>query len=251
MEQVTAHCSDCGTTLKVEPRMPCPNCGSKKRTYGIALTATLHLLGELGVEARDAANNLKAEVATRTDGQKEGMMHVDWTGGKETIQVHGSRSTRRIDKVKEENDCAEVFVRAINERDGRCYKVEAKKVEDSDFPDIWIRDDTLPKGHPEHRIGVQITHLDETQIAALGRYGSYDSALSVELLAKTVVDAIAKKQGYDKKEVSKTYLILITSYPIRQSLHNKIREAIRDLSPTNRYRETWVVPFHEPPFQIS
>jgi hypothetical protein len=202
------------------------------------------------MEARDVANNLKAEVATRTDGQKEGMMHVDWTGGKEIIQVRGSRSTR-IDKVKEENESAQAFVRAINERDGRCYKVEEKKVEDSDFIDIWIRDDTLPKRHPDHRIGVQITHLDETQIAALGRYGSYDSALNVELLAKSAVDAITKKQEVDPRIASETYLVLITSYPIRQSLYNKIREVICDLSPTNYYRETWVVPFHGPPFQIS
>lgn len=253
MAQVTAHCSDCGTPLNIQEGAPCPNCGSEIRTYGVKLVDYIALSDGRIVELRDVCNKILRILASLADVLKEGTIDIDWTGNKETIQVRGSRwkPLNRDQKIQEENDHTCAFASALNKRDGRWYKPEEKKKEDSDLYDIWLIDDTLPKTHPDHRIAVQVTHLDNKHIGALNKDGMYADELSIEHIAEDAVNAMEKKRKADPNEARKMYLILITSYPIPEPLQNPLQEIVKDFNPPNLYREVWVVPFYGPPFQIQ
>jgi DNA-directed RNA polymerase subunit RPC12/RpoP len=57
-ESRSVHCGECGASLAEptdilpEDRLPCPNCGSTRRNFGIVLSTGLSLHSSLGIKGR-------------------------------------------------------------------------------------------------------------------------------------------------------------------------------------------------------
>ena len=210
---------------------------------------SIRALDELELDVTDGANAVLWEFSGRTDGRKEGSNAIDWTGKNPVVRIQGSRS-EPLNSFQDEDDYATAFAIALNARDERSYIVEPKDKEDSDFVDRWLRDDAVSKDNPAHRVAIQVTHLDKHRIKELGTDGKYAVQIDADVVADAAVEALRRKSKIDMQSAGKTYLILITPYPIRESLQSSISDAIRSGNPESPYRETWIVPFREKPFKI-
>ena len=226
----------------------CPKCGSVNRSIGVS--ESVRVLEELGLEAHNQAGEIQREMATRTDGKKEGIIDFDWTKPEVGVLRSGSRS-EPMDNVEDENAAAAALVAALNHRDGTRYRHEPKTKEDSKFPDIWIVNEGLPLQDTGRRVGVQITHFDRIAIAELGKAEHFNLAGNLGALTAAVIGAMAAKQNVDAAAAAKTFLLLICPYPIRESMHKPIRDAVTGSLRNKRYREVWIAPFKEMAFRVA
>lgn len=241
-------CTNCGTTLS-EDLNACEKCGSRSRTLRVTAVDETRVLDELDVMQTTDSGKVLGEFSGRNDGKKIGTIAVDWAEHDRPIRAQG-RLSERLCNFQDEVEYAAAFALALNQRTGRMYAVEPKAKEDSDVPDRWIRDDHLQPTNADHRLAVQITHLDSFAIASLGRHGGYDVQFDVVSFVDAAIEAINRKSEIDRTIASKSYLVLITPYPIRASLQPAITDAIQQRHLQAIYRETWIVPFHELPFRI-
>jgi hypothetical protein len=247
LPEAKMYCTDCGHPLTAQDRA-CPNCQSGNRS--IEVSESIRVMEELGMEARNEAGELQREMATRTDGKKEGIIDFDWTQPDVAVRRSGSRS-ERLNNIDDENAAAQALAVALNMRDGSRYRHEPKEKEDSKFPDIWMVNDALPLGDSGLRVGVQITHLDREAIGALGSEKHFNLAGNLQALANAIVEAIKAKQHIDPTAAAKTFLLLICPYPIRESMHKVIRDSVAGSLPDTRYREVWIAPFKEMAFRVA
>jgi hypothetical protein len=233
----------------VEPGNPvCPKCGGSDLSAG--LHERVRALDEVEMLARDTEGVLRREMATRTDGNKEGVIDIDRTGSDVAVRRSGTR-TGPMDNLADENSSVAAFADALNRRDGSTYRPQAKEEEDSDVPDVWIVDERQSATNPQRRVGVQVTHLDREAIADLGSRQTYDLSGDVGTIARAAINAIGNKQRVDPAMARKTFLLLIAPYPIRESIQGEIRDHIRAAAPANLYRETWIASLREAPFRVQ
>jgi hypothetical protein len=242
-------CASCDTTL-IDESAPCPNCGDTRKTFSFSVKSALGLAVELGLEARDEDDRLRREYQSRTDGTKEGVIDRDLTGHDAVIRRSGTR-TGRLVNFNEETTYVRSFVSALNTLRGRSYEIEKKDEEDSGFPDRWIIDRSLPKDSEEHRVGVEVTHLDQTAIGGLGRDKAFDLSGSINEIAGSMATAVTKKRDkIEKKAASQTFLLLTCPYPLLPTMHSDVTKAFLATSPQTYFREVWVAPFKELAFRI-
>ena len=201
------------------------------------------------MQARGVTDQLRREYQSRADGTKEGIIDRDLSGPGEVIRLSG-RSSKPIVNFDEEIKYVETFVSALNMYLGRSYEIENKAKEDSDFPDRWLIDRTLPKEWPDRRVGVEVTNLDQRAISGLKRDEAFDFSGSVGVIVDSTVDAIVKKHKIEPGAASRTYLLLTCPYPITPTIQDHLRKNFLLKSPKKHFKEVWVAPFKEPAFRI-
>jgi hypothetical protein len=211
---------------------------------------SVQLLDEFEMIAKDSGGEVKREMASRTDGKKEGVIDVDRTGQDAVVRRSGTRAAP-LNNLEDENTSVAALAVELNRRDGSAYRPVPKDTEDSDLPDVWLVDDQKEPKDAEARIGVQVTHLDTAAVRDLGRRERFDLSGDMRSIAQAAAGAIGKKQLVDPKIVAKTILLLICPYPIRTSMEDDLRRLIKEAVSGNRYRETWVAPFKERPFRVQ
>jgi hypothetical protein len=242
-------CSSCDSIITDESS-PCPRCGDSSKTIPLAVESGLGLTPELGMQARDVTDRLRREYQSRADGTKEGIIDRDLTGAQEVIRLSGTRS-KPVVNFDEEIKYVETFVSALNMYLGRSYEIEHKAKEDSDFPDRWLIDRSLPKESPDRRVGVEVTNLDQRAIAGLKRNDSFDLSGSLGVIVDSTVNAIIrKKHKLEPRAASRTYLLLTCPYPITPTMQDDFRKNFLLKSPQQYFRDVWVAPFKEPAFRI-
>jgi hypothetical protein len=241
-------CSGCNSTVSDESS-PCPNCGDTRQIIPVSATDEMGLMEELGMQARDVTDRLRREYQSRADGTNEGIIDRDLSGPEEVIRRSGTRS-EPLRNFDEEAKYVELFVSALNLNSGRSYKIEPKSKEDSDFPDRWVIDETLPNESPDRRVGVEVTHLDPIAIAGLMRDEKFVLSGSMGTIVDSTADAIVKKHKIEPGAASRTYLLLTCPYPITPIMQDDFRKNFLLNPPKQFFREVWVAPFKEPAFRI-
>src|SRR5689334_22631367 len=89
MTEFQLSCSKC--KVSVDPSNPvCPKCGGQDLTA--AIDEKVRALDEFEMLARNTTGELCREMASRTDGDKEGVMDIDRTGDQVTVRRSGTRS---------------------------------------------------------------------------------------------------------------------------------------------------------------
>jgi len=216
------------------------------RQIGTSANSSVSFLDELQILVRNVAGETKREMSMRTDGRKEGNVDIDRTETEERIRISGRilEPLDRDTKTADENQFASSLATALSKTMGIPIYALPKPKEDGLFPDIWLQT-------PEEKIGVEVTHLDQTTIEVLNTAQQYSSETTTEQIARAAIVAIQHKQKIDPAEAAKTYLLLISPYPIREAMQPPIQQHIAAVGPTNRYKETWIASLHEPPFQVQ
>jgi hypothetical protein len=189
--------------------------------------------------------NLVEEQSVRFDATKTTGCRVDFTGPEPCIIVTGKRHAK-IDKLAEENEAGVSLAEALSRETSRLYQAEPKDKEDSEVPDIWLQD--VEAGV---RLPVQVRHFDEVAVRQLGREREFEMQVTCGALADAICAAIVDKNRVDVGEAAKTYLLLISPYPLPPVLHPSICVAVAARSPEKRYLQTWVASRREPAFRVQ
>jgi hypothetical protein len=241
-------CAGCDRIIPNDPS-PCPKCGDVRKVIAVSVKTEAKLIEELGLQGRDATNRLFRESQSRADGTREGIIDRDLSGPDEVIHRSGTRSKSLVN-FNEETKYVESFVSALNQHLGHSYEIEPKLKEDSEFPDRWLIDRTLPKAAPDRTVGVEVTHLDQKAIAGLNRDEQFTLSGSMEAIVDSAANAVLKKHKIEPEAALRTYLLLTCPYPITPSMQEDFRSSFLVRSPKQYFREVWVAPFKEPAFRI-
>jgi hypothetical protein len=241
-------CAGCNSIISSDSS-PCQKCGDARKVIAVSVKTEVKLIEELGMQRRDAADRLLREYQSRADGTKEGIIDRDLSGPKEVIRRSGTRSNSLVN-FDEETKYVESFVSALNQHVGRAYEIEPKPKEDSDFPDRWLIDGTLPGESPDHIVGVEVTHLDQVAIAELNRDELFAISGTIESIVDSTANAVLKKHKIEPGAASRTYLLLTCPYPVTPTMKEDFRKNFLLTSPKKYFREVWVAPFKEPAFRI-
>ena len=242
-------CSGCGSRVSAESS-PCPVCGDVRKSIPVSATDTMTFMEEWGLQARDAEDRLRREYQSRTDGTKEVFVDRDLTGPEQVVRRSGTRSGP-LENFDEETKYVEAFASSLNLQSGRSYEVEPKEKEDSDFPDRWLIDRTLSDESADHRVGVEVTHLDQGAIAGLMRDQRFDFSGSMQTIVASTTEAIAKKKRkIEPRVASRTLLLLVCPYPLPPAFQAEFRVAFLATTPTPYFKQVWVAPFKEPAFRL-
>jgi hypothetical protein len=241
-------CAGCDSIIPSDSSL-CPKCGDVRKVIAVSVKTEARLIDELGMQARDEGDRLLREYQSRADGTKDGIIDRDLSGPDEVIRRSGRRSKALVN-FDEETKYVESFVSAFNQHLGRAYEVEPKPKEDSDFPDRWLIDGTIPLESPDHKVGVEVTHLDQKAIAELNRDELFAISGSIESIVDSAANAVLKKHKIEPEAASRTYLLLTCPYSIPPTMQDDFRNSFLVNSPKQYFREVWVASFKEPAFRI-
>jgi hypothetical protein len=199
----------------------------------------------INLKKADDDGQVYEEQSVRIDSTKTTGCRVDLTGPEPRIIVTGKRHAT-IGKLAEENEAGVSLAEALSKETGRLHLAETKDKEDSNVPDIWLRD-----AEAGARLPVQVRHFDEVAVRQLGRDREFELEVTCAALANAICAAIADKNMVDAGEAAKTYLLLISPYPLPEVLHAPICSAILYHAPEKKYVQTWVASRREPAFRVQ
>ena len=225
----------------------------------------IHLSDHIGflqgfdLDRADSTGQVVEDLTYREDARKHGTIRTEHTAEGERLHVSGARRegwvNTRTAKVPEENDPAAAFANDLSVRTGKVYLAEPKEVERGDFPDVWIQE----QGGSE-RVGIEITNFDRAAIGQIRnpKEGQYGPELrTVDEIAQNIRNAITDKNNTVRKKpakvklATKTFLVLISPFPIRPSLYEAIAEKVATLPVDKMFMETWVQPLQQKPFRVQ
>lgn len=209
------------------------------------------------LDRADSTGHAAEEVTYREDARRHGTIHTQHTPQGPQIRVSGAHRSGRVDtranKLAEENEVAAAFASDLSERTGRVYIAGHKAAEDSAFPDVWLQEQS-----DGTRVGVEFTHFDEDAISQLEKVGEYALGLQVDQVGQNIRDTIDKKNGKVRKKsavqvemATRSYLVLISSFPIRQSMYEALAQKVATLPVDKLFMETWLLPLKQKPFRVQ
>ena len=214
----------------------------------------------LDLDRADSTGQVVEDLTYREDAQKHGTIRTEHTAEGKRLHVSGAqrdgwKNTRAAEKKKaEENDAATAFAKDLSVRTGKVYLPELKEVETCTFPDVWISEQGAGEG-----VWIEITNFDEDAISQLGEVEKYGpDERTVDEIGQNIRDTIAKKNDKVSRKslaevnlATKTFLVLISPFPIRPSLYEAIAEKVATLPVGKMFMETWVQPLQQKPFRVQ
>jgi len=227
------------------------------KVYEIHVREHIGFLQGLDLDRADSTGQVVEDLTCREDARRHGTTRTEYTAEGKRLHVSGAhragRKNTRADKLVEENEAAAAFANDLSVRTGKVYLPEPKEVERGDFPDVWIQE----QGGGE-LVGIEITNLDEDAISQLEKEGQYGPELrTVDEIGQKICNAIATKNLKVRKSpdkvilATKTFLVLISPFPIRPNLYEAIAEKVSTLPVDKMFMETWVLPLNKKPFRVQ
>lgn len=237
-------CGACGREVRSTPSElspTCPNCRASRWTLLVVLSDDFPATAdELDAVGSDDQGTVVAERRDRTDLNSTATVSAN-AGADVLMTVNREHRVKGFDG---EQPAAESLATAYNHERGTAYTVESKSKEDSGYEDrvLVSKRDTPP------RIGVQIRHVDDAAIRAIGQQRQFAGVRSSESLVAMVRIAIDAKAQIDTKVRSATILLLQTPAVLGQIVRQQITT-----EPINSggFREVWLAPFRERAFRLD
>jgi hypothetical protein len=236
-------CDSCNRSEQragTNPPTRCSGCGASNFSVTIDFTeAVSPPLEEFDATGRDSAGNIRAERISRTDGNTSSELESD--AGR-PARVSSKRSDR-IEGFEEEAIAAEALVKEFNAKHKSIYRVKEKKKEDSDYADRIFEssyDDPAT-------IDIQVRHFDTQMVAKINKFKEFNEQRTTEEFHTLISDSITAKAMIDPALKARAILLL----QIPATLGVRIRTLIqRDTFDVKGFKEVWVSPFREEPFEI-
>jgi len=233
------YCKKCNFEFINTNKKICPKCGCINKVFVVSIEDHIKISDELDATVHDSQKNIKYEHINRNDSNISASISSD-----KNIMGLSIESKKRIDNFAEESDHTVSFVNIFNKINDSSYEIIEKVTEDYDYSDRTIKSE---KDYPS-KLYIQITHFDKEIIAKLGITKEFKDNRTIYQLLHNIRNAIKTKSRIDEDIKTHTILLLIIPCPIGQLSRKKIK-----MSKIQKFgfKEIWISPFHEVPFQIN